>query len=140
MTEPTDVDLNGVFQILLTKSLQDILAASRFNLSNEKETQLQISQVLAANNIDHLREYRLSPRDIADFFLPNGPEEKGARGAVLEVKMNSARPVEILRQLVRYAEHDRVESIFLITNKAMGLPTSIRGKPAYFISLGRAWL
>jgi hypothetical protein len=116
--------------------LENIFRSSRFPLSNEKDAQAHISKALTALGIDHTREHRLAPGDVLDFWIPSAPD----LGAVIEVKMNRARAPEILKQVRRYAAHPTVQAIFLVTNKAMGLPSEIEGKPAYYFSLGRAWL
>lgn len=122
---------------LFAQVLDKMLKSSRLPLNNEKATQQYLSDALLALNIDHVREQRLAPGDVVDFWLP---DDAGGDGIVIEVKMNRARPAEILRQLERYAAHKCVRAIFLVTNKAMVLPTEIVGKPAYYFSLGRAWL
>jgi len=124
--------VNGLFAALLTRTL----GAVRLSLTDEKETQAEIASVLSANQIDYVREFRLSPSDIADFYLPDGV----GGGAVIEVKLNYQRPREVVRQLERYAAHDDVHAVFLVSNKAMALPAAMHGKPFHFISLGRAWL
>jgi hypothetical protein len=125
-------DADAIFATILGK----MLLSSRFPLSSEKATQAYISRALSALNIDHIREQRLAPGDIVDFWLPS----KSELGAVIEVKMNSARPPDVLKQLERYAGHRQVRAVFLVSNRAMGLPKEIAGKPAYYFSLGRAWL
>jgi hypothetical protein len=59
----------------------------------------------------------------------------------LEVKVKRAwsKP-GVLRQLRRYAAHERVAGLVLASNLAMHLPPEIEGKPALAVSLGRAWL
>jgi argininosuccinate synthase len=80
---------------------------------------------------DMLREHRLATGDIIDFFVD---------GVAVEVKLKRNQPPSILFQLKRYARHESVTSLVLVTNRAMGLPREINGKPAYYVSLGRAWL
>lgn len=104
----------------------------RFDLTSEKRTQEQIAEVLRAKGIHHSREAKLGPGDVADFLVCDA--------VVLEVKLNRGRPKAIFKQLERYASHESVEALALLTNKAMGLPPVICGKPAFYLSLGRAWL
>lgn len=125
-------DVHGLFASLLTRTLGSV----RLSLTDEKETQAEIASVLSANAIDYVREFRLSASDIVDFFLPSG----SGGGAVIEVKLNYQRPRDVMRQLERYASHDGVSAVFLVSNKAMSLPAAMHGKPFHFISLGRAWL
>lgn len=132
MSELSQHEVNGLFAAIITKALGSV----RIPLTNEKEAQACISAVLERFDITHEREYRLSPSDIPDFWLPGDD----GKGAVLEVKMNGARAADVYRQLQRYARDPRVGAIFLVTNRAMGLPAQIEGKDAYYISLGQAWL
>lgn len=70
------------------------------------ETQIQdrVAAALGAAGLVFERECRLSERDRPDFLV-------GGR-VVVEVKLKTPRSV-VLRQLGRYAEHDRVEAIVL---------------------------
>lgn len=121
---------------IMAQLIAKMLKTCRFPLENEKATQAYISQTLTGLGIDHIREQRLSDTDIVDFWLPS----KSDAGAIIEVKMNAARPPQVLKQLERYAEHESVRVIFLISNKAMNIPATLGGKPVYCFSLGRAWL
>jgi hypothetical protein len=58
----------------------------------------------------------------------------------VEIKLKRNQPRSILAQLARYAAHDAVRALVLVTNRAMGLPKVMNGKPVYYVSLGRAWL
>jgi hypothetical protein len=60
-------------------------------------------------------------------------------GIAVECKLRGQRKA-IYKQLRRYAHHNDVNEIVLITNTSMGLPQRIEGKPAYYASLGIAWL
>ena len=117
----------------LTHDIVAALAAGRFDLNDEKDCQAQIGAWLEARlpDIDIQREHRLSGRDIPDFFIG---------GVVVEVKMNSARPASILRQLERYADHDEVRALILATNRAVFMRPTVRGKQLLVVPLGRAWL
>eukprot|EP00752_Nemacystus_decipiens_P015335 g13668.t1 len=79
------------------------------------------------------REVRLGPGERVDIML--------ADRIAVEVKVKRAwsKPA-VLRQLRRYAAHERVAGLILATNLAMHLPAEIGGKPALIASLGRAWL
>jgi hypothetical protein len=111
-----------------------ILAAGRFRLTVEKQTQADIfahlSGYIPAMKIS--REHRLSGADIPDFLIDDT--------IVIEVKLKSAKSPAVFDQLERYAAHCCVKEIVLVTNKSMGLPPEIGGKAAYYLSLGRAWL
>jgi len=117
---------------LLVALIASALRKARVPLSNEKATQNAIAELFAALDIDHTREHKLGPAARVDFFLPPN--------LVIEVKINRARPAQIFRQLVRYAKYETVAALVLVTNRAMGLPKTIGGKPAYYLSIGTAWL
>ena len=116
------------------------LAETRIPLGNEKEAQAEISRMLSGMAYLHFREFRLGQGDIPDFLIPFDTEAGKVADIVLEVKMNGARAADVHRQLQRYARYDRVGTIILLTNRAMGLPPQIEGKDAYYMSLGQAWL
>lgn len=109
------------------------LCSGRFDLSDEKACQAEIDTWLRDRlpDVEIQREHRLSSRDIPDFFIA---------GVVVEVKMNTARPASILRQLERYADHDQVQAIVLVTNRAVILRPTVRGKQLLVVPLGRTWL
>ncbi len=120
----------------LVHTLTAWLAAGRFDLDDEKACQAQISEWLLARLPAELRdalkaEHRLAAGDIPDFFI---------LGVAIEVKMNRARAADVVRQLGRYARHDAVTDLILLTNRAITLPTLVEGKPLHGVSLGRAWM
>lgn len=57
-------------------------------------------------------------------------------GVVVEVKLKGS-PTAIYRQLERYAKHECVTAILLVTARSMTLPVQIFGKPAAVSSLSR---
>jgi hypothetical protein len=115
----------------MIQTLLTIIKTARLDLSDEKRTQNDVSQLLSERQIPHEREVRLTPADIVDFLVEN---------IAVEIKLKGQRKKDIYRQLCRYAKSDRVKHIVLATNITMGLPEYIDGKPVYFIALGRAWL
>lgn len=110
-----------------------VIAAGRYNLSNEKAVQVGIDDLLVAafGREAVEREKVLGPFDRPDFVIG---------GVVVEVKVRGARKVAIWKQLKRYAGHEAVTALVLVTNLSMGLPADVDGKPAWYVSLGRAWL
>ena len=113
--------------------IEQIFAAMRgirFPLKNEKELQSALSDRFTSVGLEHQREVGLSSSDIVDFMFGD---------IAAEVKTQGSK-IAIYRQLERYAQHDRVAAIVLISNVPMGLPASINGKPAYLFNLSRAWL
>ena len=117
------------------QTIVDLLARGRFPLSSEKDRQAEIEAWLGEGlpGVEILREHRLSDRDRPDFFVTDG-------GIAIEVKIGGRGQSRagIVRQLGRYAEHDHVQAIVLVTGVSI-LPFRL-SKPIHFVSLGRAWL
>lgn len=108
------------------------ISTKRLPLSDEKSLQLEIAQCLQAAGLTFLKEHPLDEHNRPDFLFTSA-------GVAIEVKIKgSAR--DILSQCVRYASFDQVKAVLLITNRSMGFPKEINGKPAYYFKLGRAWL
>jgi len=107
-----------------------MLTTHQLPLSDEKQLQAAISDVLEAASLDFEREVHLGPRDIVDFMV---------EGVAIEVKIKGGRR-DIYRQLERYCGYDAVTAIVLATNVPMGLPSLICGKPTSIAALGRGWL
>jgi hypothetical protein len=101
-----------------------------FDLGNETRLQREIARVFDKKNIPYKREVVLSDRDRIDFMVNN---------IGIEIKINGSSS-KIFRQCRRYCKHNEVDELILASNKAMGLPKNIEGKPAFFLHLGRAWL
>ena len=108
----------------------DAILGCQLDLSSEKVLQSQILDLFSENQIDAEPEYRLSSDDIVDFFI---------NGLAIEVKIKG-RANEIYRQCKRYTEHQEVTGLLLITNRSMGFPEQINGKPCYVLTLGKSWL
>lgn len=115
----------------MISELHNLISGARLDLSDEKRTQTDLALVFEQRGIAFERECRLSQGDIPDFLID---------GVAVEVKLKGARKKDVFRQLGRYAKHDRVKAIMLVTNLTMGLPETLEGKPVYFVALGRAWL
>ncbi|MCS0497883.1 hypothetical protein NVS89_22590 [Ancylobacter sp. MQZ15Z-1] len=111
-------------------ALYDCLAPARFPLSGEKPLQEAIEAHLIESGLAFEREVTLGPGDIVDFMVGT---------VAVEVKIKGQRRA-IYRQCERYAGHDSVSAILLVTNVAMGFPPSLKGKPTAVLNLGRAWL
>jgi len=106
-----------------------IIRSLRLNLSNEKITQSQVYE--AVKQLGYTREYILpDKRSIPDLF---------AEGIAIEIKIKGSK-MQIYRQCERYCAFDEVKALILCTNKSMGFPAEINGKPCYYINIGKAWL
>lgn len=111
--------------------LADLLRRHRIDLTDEKRAQADMERVFAAAGYEVAREHRLSGADIVDFMV-NG-------GTAVEVKIGGSR-MAIYRQLERYAAHDAVTDLLLVSNVPITLPKTINGKPAVVAQLGAAWI
>ena len=121
----------------LIESIICEIAHSKLNLSDEKILQSEIYTILVNNfskDCKVFAEKRLSNKDIIDFVLERNNGEKIG----IEVKIKGS-PKNIYRQLARYSEHN-LDSIILLTNKAMGLPNKINNSELFYFNLGRSWL
>ncbi|MFM0405270.1 hypothetical protein [Paraburkholderia dipogonis] len=111
-------------------SIKAIIEQQRLPLNDEKVTQAAIANALELAGVAFEREVRLSDADIVDFMIGS---------IAIEVKIKGAK-AQIYRQLERYAEHERVTSILLVTSRSMHLPSLIKGKPTLVASLSRGWM
>lgn len=107
-----------------------ILKRYRLPLSDEKRLQEEIEEKLEEHGVEFVREHRLSAADIPDFMVGS---------LAIEVKIKGSK-LSIYKQVERYAQHEEVKSLLLITNVATGFPPTVNGKPAYVFNLARAWL
>lgn len=107
-----------------------VLSKERLPLQNEKDLQEKIQRLLYENKLVFNREQKLDEDNIPDLFDYD---------IAIEVKTKGSRR-EIFRQCERYCKFDQVKALILITNRSMGLPKEINGKPCYLVNLGKAWL
>jgi len=107
------------------------IRAARLDLSDEKATQRDLAEMFTQERIFFAREVRLSRADIIDFMI---------QGIGIEVKLQGAVKTAVHRQLVRYAKHDNIKCLILVSNLSMGLPQQIEGKDVYFVSAAEGWL
>jgi hypothetical protein len=108
------------------EALRSHLSQFRFFYSCELEIQVAIGQLLQTAGIPAQREFRLSEKDRLDFFID---------GLVIEVKIGGSA-ADVMRQVARYAEHEKVQGVLLVTTKARHtLPDTFNGKPLLVHSL-----
>jgi hypothetical protein len=118
----------------------DIFSRYRLPLSDEKDLQAKIAEMLALEKVPHVREVRLDDHDIVDFMVGPGASLQPLEPAcAIEVKIGGSRRA-IYRQLERYCAHPQVTEIVLATNVPMNLPFEINGKRTAVANLGRGWL
>lgn len=113
------------------KTIITLLRLSRADLSSEKDLQRDIESLFKSNLPKFDREFRLNNADIIDFFVD---------GVGIEVKLHGSNKQAIYRQLCRYAKHDAIQCLILVTNMSMGLPLTIEGKPAFYVNMSEGWM
>lgn len=112
------------------RELVRLIERLRLPLAREKVLQRELAPHLDRVGVDIRREHDLGDGDIIDFLID---------GVGLEIKIKGQRRA-IFRQCERYCGHDALQALVLATNVAMGLPSTILGKPVFVASLGRGWL
>ena len=130
MTAAADKDRRQGVGIPTPVEIVAVLRRTRLRVGDEAALQLSIEEALTAAGASFEREHRLNAADRIDFMI-------GSVG--LEAKTRCNKRV-IYRQLERYAAHDAISALILVTGTAMGLPPAIGGKPVYLVSTGRASL
>lgn len=100
----------------------------RFRGSREKDLQEALEGLLRANFSGVLREAQLEPGSIVDFLVSDV--------VAVEVKLDGS-PMDVTRQLQRYAKNARVEAVVLVTTRAKhrAVPTALREKPVRVVWL-----
>lgn len=115
----------------IIKSVHSALKSKRLPISDEKELQSQIRDLLIHPVGQMLEvEKRLDGKNIIDFFI---------NGIGIEVKVKGSKR-EIYKQCVRYCEFPEVKALILISSVSMGFPKQINGKDCYVIKLSESWL
>lgn len=107
-----------------------LLQCYQWPLTTEAELQAALWKKLEPLGFE--REYRFDAKNRIDFYhyeLMTG----------IEVKIKGRAP-EILKQCERYCELYQMKRLILVTNRAMGFPPHLNGKPCHVIQLGRSWL
>ncbi len=112
----------------MNDQIASTIKSYRYAYSNEKEFQDGIGRALAGAGIKFSREHVLSERDTVDFLV----QDIG-----IEVKIKGA-PFSVIRQLCRYAEHDAVGALILVTarNQLRAMPALLNGKSVSVIYVG----
>lgn len=115
----------------------DVVASRRYRFESEEQLQAQIADALVASGLMGEREFRLSDRDRVDILVWNGNDTSFCRFAV-EVKIDGSTSA-VAAQLARYAEHEDVDAIVLVTSKAKhrAVPAELNGKPVRVVQVRR---
>lgn len=109
----------------------ELLSHYRFGFHHEKDLQQGLSLALTAEKIKHEREVYLGVAGRLDFLCVGG--------LAIEVKLAAnKKPAALLRQLEKYAAHERVTEILVVTSGVLtDMPSRIHGKIVlYHLLLG----
>lgn len=112
------------------------ILAHRFSASSEAVLQDGIARVLTEAEVPFEKEARLGPKDRVDFLLGKLGEH-----IAVEVKIEGAFNA-VLAQLHRYAQHEAVREVWLITVRAQHrpMPPDLAGKPVRVLYLASSVL
>jgi len=118
-----------------TQFILHSLRSRKFRFSSEADLQDGIELALKVDDIPYEREYRMGPlgEDRIDFLV--------AGDIGLEVKFQGS-PIEVARQLLRYAAFPAIGALVLATGKLrLGrLPEVLLGKPISVLGLWKGFL
>jgi hypothetical protein len=101
------------------ESIENLLRSYRFNFTSEDELQSAVEAVLRENNVEFVRECKMSGKDRIDFLIGN---------IGLEIKVGFSY-ADVVRQLHRYAQSEQIEALVLLTSRLQHvMPKEINGK------------
>lgn len=108
------------------------LATLRINVIKEEyDLQDKIAAALTEAGIPHKKEFKLAERNRIDFLVDGG--------IGIEVKKGKPNKVNVISQLLRYAESPYISSVVLVIERNMDLPGEINGKQCKSIGLNKLW-
>ncbi len=115
------------------EQLASLLFYVRYHISTEADLQADIEKLLRAKGIPFEREYPLDKQSRIDFLIDSG--------IGVEVKIGSTLQA-VQRQLWRYAKHDKISGLILVTtrSKHLDMPSDMIGKPLYVVYLLNSFL
>lgn len=93
----------------MIRDVYEQLRRFRIPFGSESRMQRAVSDILSTVEMRFEREVSLSPQDRIDFLLESG--------IGIECKVAGSKN-ETLRQLMRYAMHDRVVGLILVTSRS----------------------
>ena len=89
-----------------------------------------VMDTLSRQGVPFAHEVSLAPRCRIDLMCG---------GVGIEIKRGRVERAKVLRQLTRYAACERVAGLILVTEKSLGMPREIGGKPVRVVCLNRLW-
>ena len=89
-----------------------------------------VMDTLSRQGVPFAHEVSLAPRCRIDLMCG---------GVGIEIKRGGVERAKVLRQLTRYAACERVAGLILVTEKSLGMPREIGGKPVRVVCLNRLW-
>lgn len=99
---------NPVLDEVMTGSyIVGLLRQYKIPTANELDMQDMVERILKHRGVEYSREHVLSARDRVDFFCG---------GVAVECKV-AGSPADVLVQLQRYAEHESVLELVLVTSR-----------------------
>lgn len=107
------------------EQIDRLIRSHRFRYADEDQLQEGIAAVLEGAGLEPQREVRLGDRDRIDLMV-------GSIGIEVKVAGSVSSAFE---QLQRYAEHEEVDALILVTSRYQRLPDKAGGKPLSTISL-----
>lgn len=112
----------------LIDRVSDCCRTYRFTRASEATLQDGFAAAMTAEGIAFEREAVLAYGERIDFLV-------GDVGVELKIKGSAS---EVLRQLSRYARHERVQSLVLVTTRSLhlNLPRSFGGKALRVVLIG----
>ena len=96
----------------------------------EYDLHRMVRETLMNAGLPAAHEVRLAPRCRIDLMCG---------GVGVEIKRGRVERAKVLRQLTRYAACERVAGLILVTEKSLGMPREIGGKPVRVVCLNRLW-
>lgn len=105
-------------------------ARGRLLFGTEAQLQQACAELFAAERFDAAAQQQLGPGERPDFMIG---------GLAVELKVKGTADA-LTRQLRRYAAHDEVRGIVVVTSRARhrGIPREISGKPVRVVWLSGA--
>ena len=96
----------------------------------EYDLHRRVMDTLSRQGVPFAHEVSLAPRCRIDLMCG---------GVGIEIKRGRVERAKVLRQLTRYAACERVAGLILVTEKSLGMPREIGGKPVRVVCLNRLW-